>query len=227
MIHLQNVSKIYKPKHASRGWDETVYALRAIDVSIAPGEFVSIVGASGSGKSTLMHILGLLDRPTTGHYLLDGENTDRLSNAALARLRGSAIGFVFQHFQLFEDKSALENVETPLMLAGVSATERRKQAEAVLEAVGLADRRMHTPMQLSGGQQQRVAIARALVTNPPLILADEPTGNLDPRSANEILDLLGVLHDGGKTVILITHDMRAAVRAQRMLQLEAGSMVEM
>lgn len=203
-----------------------MYALRAIDVSIAAGEFVSIVGASGSGKSTLMHILGLLDRPTIGHYLLAGENTDRLSGAELARLRGNTIGFVFQHFQLFEDKTALENVETPLMLAGVQKSQRREQAQAVLEAVGLADRCMHTPKQLSGGQQQRVAIARALVTNPPLILADEPTGNLDPHSAGEVLDLLSVLHDAGKTVILITHDMRAAVRAQRMLQLESGSMTE-
>ena len=209
--------------HASKIYDRSgVYALRGIELSVAAGDYVSITGASGSGKSTLMHILGLLDTPTSGSYLLDGEEVSALPPQARARLRGEKIGFVFQHAQLLPGMTALENVALPLTLQGVGRAERLARAAAALDAVGLSHRMTHRPAQLSGGQQQRVAVARAVVTRPRVILADEPTAALDPAAAGDVLALLGELHHQGGTVVLITHDHEAARRAARRLYLESG-----
>ena len=200
----------------------TVEALSDVSFHIGKGEYAAIVGPSGSGKSTLMHILGCLDSPTTGTYLLDGEDVSRLSPDALARIRGERIGFVFQGFHLIPRMSALDNVMLPLILCGMPEKERHARAEALLARVGLSDRMEHRPNQLSGGQQQRVAIARALARDPAVLLADEPTGSLDPRSTREILLLLEELHGEGRTVLLITHDMSVARRAHRQLQIAEG-----
>ncbi|HVK64881.1 MAG TPA: ABC transporter ATP-binding protein [Polyangium sp.] len=201
-----------------------VRALRSVNLTIQSGEFVAIIGQSGSGKSTMMNIIGCLDRPTRGQYILDGIDVGSRSNDARAIVRNHLIGFVFQGFNLLPRTTALENVELPLVYRGVGAAERRKRALASLSAVGLGARLHHTPNQLSGGQQQRVAIARALVTQPPLLLADEPTGNLDTRTSYEVLDLLQRLNrEQGITIVLVTHERDIADCAGRVVEMRDGS----
>lgn len=186
------------------------------------GEYVAVVGASGSGKSTLMHVAGCLDRPTSGRFWLDGAAVEVLSDEALSELRNRKVGFVFQSFHLIAQLSVLENVELPLVYAGVSATQRKERAKAGLDAVGLGDRMLHRPNELSGGECQRVAIARALVGEPDLVLADEPTGNLDRRTGEEIQERLEELHARGMTLVVVTHDLEKAARARRVVRMEDG-----
>lgn len=216
MIQLENIKKTYKMGNIQ------VNALAGISLTLSAGESLAIVGPSGSGKSTLMHIIGCLDVPTSGKYLLNGREVSRLSGNELADVRNKQIGFVFQSFNLLPRQTALENVERPLIYRGMSGKERRERAMAALEQVGLADRTHHRPTELSGGQQQRVAIARALVSDPPLILADEPSGNLDSASGREVMKLLQKLHSLGKTLILITHDPNVAKQAQRQVRIMDG-----
>ncbi len=219
VIALENVHKTYDLGEIQ------VHALRGVTLEIRRGEFVAIMGASGSGKSTLMNILGCLDRPTKGTYLLDGIDVSGLSKVELAHIRNKKIGFVFQQFNLLSRTTALENVELPTLYAGIPPAERSKRAKESLERVGLADRAMHHPSQLSGGQQQRVAIARALVNKPAILLADEPTGNLDSRTSVEIMDILQRLNeDEGLTVVLVTHEPDIANYAQRALEFRDGKM---
>jgi putative ABC transport system ATP-binding protein len=206
--------------------DADLWALRGVSFSITPGENVAIMGPSGSGKSTLLHLLGLLDRPTSGSYKFAGVETSTLSDDNQARLRNKVIGFIFQSFNLIAGESALENVAAPLVYAGVKRKERMARASEALDLVGLGDRLHHDPSQLSGGQRQRAAIARALITNPPLLLADEPTGNLDSAASSDILELINRLHRNGLTVLTITHDPRIASTADRILTITDGEMVE-
>jgi putative ABC transport system ATP-binding protein len=214
LIELVDLTKIY------RMGDYEVQALRGIDLEIAAGEFMAIMGPSGSGKSTCMNILGLLDRPTSGRYLFEGTDVSGVSDVDLARMRNRRLGFVFQSFNLLSRTSALENVELPLVYAG--ARDRHRRAHAALEAVGLGDRAHHFPNQLSGGQQQRVAIARAIVTQPSVILADEPTGNLDTTTSAEIMEIFSALNREGITVILITHEEEIAAHARRIIHFRDG-----
>jgi len=197
-------------------------ALRGIDLDIAQGEYVAVIGPSGSGKSTIMNILGCLDTLTSGSYLLAGDNVEELDETELAAVRNQRIGFVFQQFHLLPSLSAWRNVELPLVYAGMHKDERRERAVAALERVGLGDRLDNKPGQLSGGQQQRVAVARALVTEPTMILADEPTGNLDSHSTAEVLGLFDELHASGRTIVLITHEHDVAARARRVVQVRDG-----
>ena len=220
LLEGRGLTRIY------RMGDTEVAALRGVDFRIDLGENVAIIGPSGSGKSTLLHILGLLDRQSAGQYLFAGVDTDTLDDDRLAVLRNRAIGFIFQSFNLVSGESALENVASPLVYAGVKRRERLDRAQESLVRVGLGDRLHHDPSQLSGGQRQRVAIARALVTRPALILADEPTGNLDSHSSAEVFALLEQLQDQGLTLVTITHDQRIANRAQRILRVEDGSLID-
>jgi len=202
-----------------------VRALRGVDISVANGEFVAIVGPSGSGKSTLMNIIGCLDVPTEGKYWLNGQEVSKLSGNQLAEVRNKKIGFVFQSFNLMPRLSALENVERPLVYRGVKRKERQERAMKALEVVGLADRMYHRPTQLSGGQQQRVAIARAIVGEPDIILADEPTGNLDSTSGHDVINMIHKMHSQGRTIVLITHDKEVASQAQRQVHIHDGLIV--
>jgi putative ABC transport system ATP-binding protein len=216
LLELDAVTKTY---HLG---DVPVQVLHGVSLRVESGDSVAVMGASGSGKSTLMNILGCLDRPSSGRYLLDGRDVSRLNRGDLAEVRNRTIGFVFQNFNLLSRTSALENVELPLIYAGVGTRERARRAKTALEKVGLADRLDHHPSQLSGGQQQRVAIARALVTSPKLILADEPTGNLDSRTSVEIMALFQELGDSGITVVLVTHESDIASYARRVIVLKDG-----
>jgi putative ABC transport system ATP-binding protein len=216
LIHLEDVRKVY------RMGDVEVHALRGVSLEMAEGEFTAIMGASGSGKSTLMNILGCLDRPTSGGYLLAGQDVARLSTDRLAEIRNVTLGFVFQSFNLLSRTSALENVELPLVYANVATAERHRRAREALARVGLGDRADHHPNQMSGGQQQRVAIARALVNHPRVILADEPTGNLDSRTSVEVMALFQELGRGGITVLLVTHEPDIAQYAARVITMRDG-----
>ncbi len=216
MIVLENLSKTYE-KHG-----QTVHALEQVCLHVPKGDFLAITGPSGSGKTTLMNILGCLDRPTVGTYLLDGQPVSNLNGSSAAHVRNRKIGFIFQSFNLISSMSAQENVELPLLLRGTTRKARRKAALEALSQVGLASRAAHRPAELSGGQQQRVAIARVLAADPPLILADEPTGNLDAATGREILSILEGLHREGRTIVMITHDPAIAAAAPRTLRMENG-----
>ena len=219
LISIKEISKVYNSSQVK------VHALRDVSLDIEQGEFVSIIGPSGSGKTTLMDILGCLSKPTSGQYKFEGRDVGGLDEDTLAEFRGKKIGFVFQSFNLLPRLSALQNVELPLIYGGVSAKERARMAIEALESVGLGDRARHRPSALSGGQTQRVAIARALVTNPSLILADEPTGNLDSKSEEEILRLFEKLHEKGNTLVLVTHNQAVADRVLRTISVRDGSVV--
>ena len=219
LIEFQSVCKYYQMG------DTTVKAADNISFQIQKGEFVAIVGQSGSGKSTCMNIIGCLDVPTSGTYLLDGQDVGAMNRNQLAEIRNKMLGFIFQQYNLLPKLNLQENVEVPLMYAGVPKAERHARSKAALEKVGLGDKLKHKPMQLSGGQQQRVSIARALAGNPAVILADEPTGALDSHTGREVLAMLKTVHAAGNTVVLITHDNSIAVQAQRIIRLEDGHVV--
>jgi putative ABC transport system ATP-binding protein len=217
LIELEDIHKIY-----DSGGDVKVHALAGVTLSIAAGEFVAVMGPSGSGKSTLMNLLGCLDRPTSGRYLLDGKDVSKLDKNELAEVRNRTLGFVFQNFNLLSRTSALENVELPLVYANVPSRERKRRSIAALERVGLGERLDHTPNQLSGGQQQRVAIARALVSEPKIIFADEPTGNLDSRTSIEVMAMLQELAPTGITIAVVTHEPDIAEFASRVVVVKDG-----
>lgn len=222
MIRMDGIGKCYSERQGQR----PLWVLRNVTLHIRPGEYVALIGPSGSGKSTLMHLLGCLDTPTVGRYLLDGMDVSDMNAQALCQIRREKIGFVFQGFQLLQKLNALENVAFPLMLRGMGEQERKRIALNALGQVGLAERAEHRPCELSGGQQQRVAMARALCYKPKLLLCDEPTGALDGKSRDEMLGLFDDLHRGGHTIVLITHDLYAASRAMRRYQVEDGEVRE-
>ena len=219
ILKLRRVSKIYR-------MDGVVFtALSNISLTISKGEFTAIMGPSGSGKSTLMHLIGCLDKPSTGTVTIEGHNVSRMDEVELAQIRNHYVGFVFQQFNLLRKTSALANVELPLIYGKVAFGERKRRAKEMLEDLGLGDKLDNYPSQLSGGEQQRVAIARALVTNPSIVLADEPTGNLDSKSGREVLNIFKTLHNDGKTIILVTHDAHVAKYAKRIIHLRDGKIV--
>ncbi len=221
IIVLEDVVKIYKMDGV-----ETV-ALNGVSLRVKKGEFIAIMGPSGSGKSTMMHLIGCLDRPTSGKIYFEGRDVSKLTDDELAEIRNKKIGFVFQSFYLLPRYNALQNVELPLIYQGVSPKERREKAKAILERMGLADRLFHRPTQLSGGQHQRVAIARALVVNPVVLLADEPTGNLDTKSSHEIMDLISRLHkEENLTIVLVTHEQDIASYAQKIIRMQDGKIID-
>lgn len=220
IIELKEITKTYK-----RG-DEDLHILRQISLSVAEGDFVAIIGPSGSGKSTLMNTIGLLDVPTSGSYTLDGVVTEHMSDNALAELRNQKIGFIFQQFNLLPRLTAMENVELPMIYAGIPKKERKQKAHDMLKMLGMGERGHHRPSELSGGQQQRVAIARALAISPSLILADEPTGALDSRTGEEVLELILQLNAQGNTIVLITHDHHIADNAKRVVSLRDGVIID-
>lgn len=220
MIRLEHIYKIYEMG------ENKVYALDDVSLHVAAHEFVSIIGPSGSGKSTLMNMLGCLDMPTQGRYFLDGTDINKKTDDELAEIRNKKIGFVFQGFNLLPKLTAVENVELPLIYSNVSTKERHEKAKAALAKVGLEGRIDHKPSELSGGQQQRVAIARALITDPPIILADEPTGNLDSKSGKEVMEIFKNLNANGNTIILITHDSGVAAQAKRVVRIQDGKLYE-
>jgi putative ABC transport system ATP-binding protein len=217
MIRLHSISRSFQVG------DETVHALRPLDLDVESGQYISVMGPSGSGKSTLLNILGLLDRPDQGTYLLDNTDTVTLSDQEQARVRRHKIGFVFQFFHLIPRLTAAENVALPMVLSGIEPAERRRRTEAALQSLGLADRASHRPDQLSGGQRQRVAIARATIMQPSIILADEPTGNLDRASGQEVIHILEQLNDQGITLIMVTHDPELGERARRKILMVDGA----
>ncbi len=219
LIEIKNIFKIYNTGYAK------VYALSDVSLNINRGDFTAIIGKSGSGKSTLMNILGCLDVPTSGKYFLDGEEVSKLSERKLSYIRNKVIGFIFQSFNLVPTMTALENVELPLIYRKTEKKKRHTLALSALEMVGLSERMNHRPFELSGGQQQRVAIARAIVAEPPLILADEPTGNLDAGSSDEIMRILSELHNLGKTVVIITHDNSIAAMADKRIEISDGRII--
>ena len=220
LIHIENMKKIYNPG------ENEVRALDGIDLDIEKGDLVAIVGHSGSGKSTLMNMLGCLDTPTSGKYVLDGQDVASMTDNQLADVRNKEIGFIFQGFNLISNLDAVGNVELPLVYRGVSKNERKQLAMEALKSVGLEDRMKHKPNEMSGGQQQRVAVARAVAAKPPIILADEPTGNLDTKSTQEIMEILKELHRSGRTVIIITHDEEIASQAHRVTRILDGRIEE-
>ena len=220
LIHIENMKKIYNPG------ENEVRALDGIDLDIEKGDWVPIVGHSGSGKSTLMNMLGCLDTPTSGKYVLDGQDVASMTDNQLADVRNKEIGFIFQGFNLISNLDAVGNVELPLVYRGVSKNERKQLAMEALKSVGLEDRMKHKPNEMSGGQQQRVAVARAVAAKPPIILADEPTGNLDTKSTQEIMEILKELHRSGRTVIIITHDEEIASQAHRVIRILDGRIEE-
>ena len=220
LIHIENMKKIYNPG------ENEVRALDGIDLDIEKGDLVAIVGHSGSGKSTLMNMLGCLDTPTSGKFVLDGQDVASMTDNQLADVRNKEIGFIFQGFNLISNLDAVGNVELPLVYRGVSKNERKQLAMEALKSVGLEDRMKHKPNEMSGGQQQRVAVARAVAAKPPIILADEPTGNLDTKSTQEIMEILKELHRSGRTVIIITHDEEIASQAHRVIRILDGRIEE-
>ena len=220
LIQIENMKKIYNPG------ENEVRALDGIDLDIEKGDLVAIVGHSGSGKSTLMNMLGCLDTPTSGKYVLDGQDVASMTDNQLADVRNKEIGFIFQGFNLISNLDAVGNVELPLVYRGVSKNERKQLAMEALKSVGLEDRMKHKPNEMSGGQQQRVAVARAVAAKPPIILADEPTGNLDTKSTQEIMEILKELHRSGRTVIIITHDEEIASQAHRVIRILDGRIEE-
>ena len=220
MIHLEKINRIFQVG------DQQVRALNDVDLTINSGEYLSIMGPSGSGKSTLLNILGLLDQPSSGTYQLDDQETTRMDDEQMARIRGEKIGFVFQFFHLIGRLSAAENIELPLILAEEAPAERKRKVQDVLQKVGLEDRGHHRPDQLSGGERQRVAIARATITRPDIVLADEPTGNLDSVSGAEVIQLLETMNDNGLTVLVVTHDPNVGDRARRKIRMIDGAIVD-
>ncbi|KMY51811.1 ABC transporter ATP-binding protein [Peribacillus loiseleuriae] len=220
IIQIKNMKKKYELG------GETVMALQDVSLDIQKGDFISIIGPSGSGKSTFMNMIGCLDRPNSGKYMLDGEDVGKMKGSQLSVIRNKKIGFIFQNFNLISRLTAIENVELPLIYRGMKAMERREIALESLKKVGLVDRAPHLPTQLSGGQQQRVAIARALAGHPPILLADEPTGALDSKTSREILEIMNSLNEQGHTIILITHDLKVAKKASRVVRIHDGQLYE-
>ncbi|MBR3432216.1 MAG: ABC transporter ATP-binding protein [Bacteroidaceae bacterium] len=220
MIQLQNIKKVFRTEEID------TWALREVSLEVKDGEFVAIMGPSGCGKTTLLNIMGLLDTPTEGTYMLNGKEVSRLTERERTNIRKGTLGFVFQSFNLIDDLNVYENVELPLLYMGVPASERRKRVTDILDRMAMSHRRGHYPCQLSGGQQQRVAVARAVVTNPKIILADEPTGNLDSKNSREVMDLLCQLHEQGTTIVMVTHSQHNASYADRIINLYDGRIVE-